>query len=92
MTNTQCLILKCYEMCHNILCWYDTDSVRYTVFMYIHDVHESTAQNEPVSEALSYSRWREVKCFMLTSCTASSILSCILNILSRQVDGMEYDV
>lgn len=59
---------------------------------YKHNVHQSTTPNEPVSEALSYSRWRELKCFMLTSCTPSSILSCILNILFHQVDGMEYDV
>jgi hypothetical protein len=68
----------------------DTDSVRYTVYVY--NVHQSTTPKEPVSEAFSYSRWGEVKCFMLTICTPSSLLGCILNILFHQVDGMEYDV
>jgi len=55
-------------------------------------VHQSTTPKERVSEALSYSRWGEVKCFMLTSFTPNSLLSCILIILFHQVDGMEYDV
>jgi len=62
------------------------------IHMHIHNFHQSTSANGTVSEALSYPRWREVKCFMLTSCTPSSILSCILNILFQLVDGMEYDV
>ena len=67
MTNTQCLKLKYYEVFHYIYVSNDTDRVRYGVYtrMYIlvHNVHQSTTPNEPVPEALSYSRWGEVKCF-----------------------------